>query len=292
MPRALELYCGIGGFAEASKDLNISIEYAFDQNENALAVYNANFSKKAQKFNLEKFDADMLDSLNIDFLWMSPPCQPYTIKGNRKDIEDSRSKSFLKVIEAIFTCKQPPVYIGLENVEYFKNSKARELFVEGLKERGYFIDEVLLCPMEDLGIPNRRLRYYLCASLKPLKELNLKKRVRKLKDFTIESDNPYAVPKEVLQKFSKGFRIVDINDPLSYTTCFTSSYSKSWMHSGAYLRDKKRVRLFEPKEIALLLGFGEEFVLPKELSKKNLYKLLGNSLSVFALKEVLLKFDI
>ena len=287
MIKAIELYCGIGGFSKACANLNISIKKAYDQNDSAISTYNANFEHKAEKFNLEKFNAAQLD--DIDFLWMSPPCQPYTSKGSQKELEDSRSDSFKTVLIAI--SQNPPTHIGVENVEGFKDSSGRDLLVETLKKSGYYINETLLCPSE-LGIPNRRMRYYLTASLKPLKDIEKNSTCKELKEFLKEPNEPFLVPTDKLEKFRSGFRNINANDKDAYSTCFTSSYSKSWMHSGAYLTCKEDVRLFEPNEIASLMGFGDSFIFPKELTKRQGYKLIGNSLSVFAVKSILTQFDL
>jgi DNA (cytosine-5)-methyltransferase 1/tRNA (cytosine38-C5)-methyltransferase len=283
--KAIELYCGIGGFAKASESFGINITKAYDQNDNALLTYNHNFNHKAEKFNLEKFSHTMLN--NIDFVWMSPPCQPYTSKGAKKELEDPRSISFKHILKEI--TKNPPLHIGFENVEGFKNSKGRDLLVNTLKKCGYYISETLLCPSE-LGIPNRRMRYYLCASLKPLKPMIKSSTCKELSEFINEPKEPYLLPKEKLKKFKDGFRILDKNDKNAYTTCFTSSYSKSLMHSGAYLTCKDGVRFFEPDEILKLMGF-EDFEFPTKLSKRQCYKIIGNSISVYALKAILTQFD-
>lgn len=291
MIKAVELYCGIGGFSKAISDLSIQVIKAYDQNDFALATYNANFTHKAEKFNLEKFNAALLDTLDIDFLWMSPPCQPYTSKGVQKDLEDFRSDSFKTVLQALLTCTNLPLHVGLENVAGFFTSKARDLLIQTLEKRGYNISETLLCPSE-LGIPNRRPRYYLCASQKPLRELEKIFTCKSLKEFIKEPSKPSFVPANILEKFQNGFRVVDIYDEKAYTTCFTSSYSKSWMHSGAYLRVGEKIRLFEPEEIASLLGFGEDFLFASHLSQRQKYKLIGNSLSVYAIKAILSQFEL
>ncbi|WP_024954172.1 DNA cytosine methyltransferase [Sulfurospirillum arcachonense] len=291
MIKAVELYCGIGGFSKACEDYEIDVTYAYDQNDAAIATYNTNFTHKAEKFNLEKFDANYLDALHVNFLWMSPPCQPYTKKGVQKDLADNRSDSFKNILNAICTCKNPPLHVALENVEGFKNSQARDLLVSTLEKVGYNITETLLCPSE-LGIPNRRMRYYLCASLKPLKEIKRSFTCKELSQYIKEPDEPYLIPKDILEKFRDGFRIIEATNKDAYTTCFTSSYSKSWMHSGAYLTCKDNVRLFEPNEIASLMGFGDNFIFPKTITKRQSYKLIGNSLSVYAVKTILSQFTL
>ena len=285
--KALELYCGIGGFAKACEGLHVDIVQAYDQSDVAIATYNANFSHKATKFNLEKFNETHLE--DIDFLWMSPPCQPYTSKGDKKELEDSRTNSFKTILKAIN--KNPPLHVGVENVEGFKKSSGRDLLMKTLTKNGYFINETLLCPSE-LGIPNRRMRYYMAASLKPLKPIKKSFTCKELKEFLKEPNDPFLIPNDKLEKFRKGFRIVNPEDKNAYSTCFTSSYSKSWMHSGAYLACSEGVRLFEPSEIANLMGFEDTFIFPDTLTKRQCYKLIGNSLSVYAVQCILTQLDI
>lgn len=222
---------------------------------------------------------------------MSPPCQPYTSKGVQKDFNDTRANSFKTILNAIAMCDKPPTHIAVENVEGFKKSKMREILISTLQTKGYYINETLLCPSE-LGIPNRRLRYYLCASKKPLKKLEKKHIKKKLLEFITNPDKPYLIPPKVLEKFAEGFRILESEDEKAYTTCFTSSYSKSWMHSGAYLKTKDGIRLFEPNEIAHILGFGKDFIFPQSVTKRQAYKLIGNSLSVDVVSCILTQFDL
>ena len=163
--------------------------------------------------------------------------------------------------------------------------------IKTLTNKGYHINETLLCPSE-LGIPNRRMRYYLCASLKPLKPIKKSFTCKELREFIREPKAPFLIPTDKLEKFKSGFRIINPKDKNAYSTCFTSSYSKSWMHSGAYLTCKDGVRLFEPNEIASLMGFGDDFIFPQKLTKQQCYKLIGNSLSLYAVKSILTQFDL
>lgn len=70
------------------------------------------------------------------------------------------------------------------------------------------------------------------------------------------------------------------------TACFTSSYGKSVIRSGSYLETSKGYRRFSPREVCRLLGFEDDFVLPAELSHRQLWHLLGNSLSIPVIQTV------
>ncbi|RKP27524.1 S-adenosyl-L-methionine-dependent methyltransferase [Syncephalis pseudoplumigaleata] len=98
---------------------------------------------------------------------MSPPCQPYTRTGKQLGSEDTRAKSFLRIIDMLGEMQHPPRYLLVENVKGFETSETREALVEQLARLGYVFEEYLLTPLQ-FGIPNSRLRYYLVAKRKPL----------------------------------------------------------------------------------------------------------------------------
>jgi site-specific DNA-cytosine methylase len=98
--RALELYSGIGGFAEAFTTHG-EVVAAIDHNALANQVYASNFEHPLAVKNLDSIPLAQLERREADLWWMSPPCQPYTIRGAQRDLEDPRSKSVLRIIEAL-----------------------------------------------------------------------------------------------------------------------------------------------------------------------------------------------
>jgi site-specific DNA-cytosine methylase len=153
---------------------------------------------------------------------------------------------------------------------------------------GYHLHERLLCPTE-LGVPNRRPRYYLVAAREkrmdppPVRILTCP-----LSAFL--DDHPsaeLALEAAAAASFSRGFRKIDPADPKAYATCFTSGYGKSLMHSGSYLQWKGGLRRFSPDEILRLLGFPQRYRWPEEMPLRKRWHLAGNSLSLFAVREVL-----
>ncbi len=297
--RTLELYCGIGGFAAAASETNLSVAGALDQSQPALSVYRLNFpGHAASQANLETMTSHELESSRADFWWMSPPCQPYTARGFRRDLSDPRASSFIRLMEIL--SKMPegalPCHLALENVAGFGESEARRLLIDMLTGRGYRFQETFLCPM-DLGIPMRRPRYYLAASRKRLEPFRpaVAGKIRRLSrylDTAHDADAPedLKLPDEVLGSFGPGLRILDASDPQAYTTCFTSGYGRSVMHAGSYLRVKGGVRRFSPEEILRLLHFPAGFRFPGGMSSRKKWQLAGNSLSVAAVREILKAF--
>lgn len=104
---------------------------------------------------------------------MSPPCQPYTQGGLKKDHEDTRAKALLHLIEALnlLSDQYRPHYIFVENVPGFEVSQSRAHFIETLHTIGFNVEEYILSPIY-IGIPNDRKRYYLLARRKRPDEID------------------------------------------------------------------------------------------------------------------------
>lgn len=298
--RAVEFFCGIGGFAAAVADSDVRIVAAFDQDPAALATYRLNLPEHpARQVDLGRVSAWEITTATADIWWLSPPCQPYCERGARRDLDDHRAESFIHLLDILERIPDDllPGYLALENVAGFIASQARSRLVTVLETRGYLLKEQLLCPTE-LGIPSRRPRYYLTASLLPCAPVIQKLSVTGLRPLAAYLDHlpgetfpeELIVPQQIIDRFGSGFRIIDPKDPNACTTCFTSSYGRSLMNAGSYLYCGSQVRRFSPEEVIRLLQFPEQFRFSEGLTLRRRWGLAGNSLSVAAVQEVLSAF--
>ena len=297
--RTLELFCGIGGFAAAAAGTNLRIAGALDQDATALATYRLNFPDHAsRRVDLERISGWELTGGGIDFWWLSPPCQPYCERGARRDLSDPRARSLVRILDllAALADDRLPRHLALENVAGFQGSQAHDRLKETLARRGYAVQELLICPTR-LGVPSRRPRFYLAASLEPLSgpaplpALPLRPLAGYL-DPCLDAHPPadLVVPSETVARFGSGFRILRPDDEEAYATCFTSGYGRSLMAAGSYLHCAAGVRRFTPEEILRLLHFPAGFGFPSGLSLRQRWHLVGNSLSVVAVRQVLALF--
>ena len=296
--RALELFCGIGGFAAAAGG-NVRIVGAFDQDPAALATYRLNFpGHGARSVDLERVSAWELTAGGIDLWWLSPPCQPYCERGARRDLADPRARSLVHILDLLGRIPDDllPRHLALENVAGFVASEAHGRLTEILASRGFRVRERLLCPTE-LGIPMRRPRYYLAASrdeLRPLIPL-APRPLRPLADFLdpmFDTSTPdgLLLSSDVVDRFGGALPLLDPADPSACATCFTSGYGRSITSAGSYLRCVGRARHFSPAEIARLMEFPEGFRFPAQITLRKRWHLIGNSLAVGAVREVLRSF--
>lgn len=296
LPRVLELHCGIGGCAAAVEG-RATVTAAIDINTVALGVYRHNFAHRTAARAIESLRADDPLLQGADLWWMSPPCQPYTRRGKGRDLDDPRSRGFLHLLELIDRLR--PTALALENVPEMRGSQAHARLREVLDRSGYEVAEVLLCPTQ-LGVPNRRRRFYVMADRNGLSRWALLESAHQarfmkttasagtsrawqppLRDF-LDTDDPVdlQISPRLLERYEHAIDVVDADDPGALTATFTSAYGRSPVRAGSYLRRNGVVRHFSPEEILRLLGFPADYRLPRNLSRASAWRLVGNSLSI------------
>jgi site-specific DNA-cytosine methylase len=95
------------------------------------------------------------------------------------------------------------------------------------------------------------------------------------------------VAPELLERYAHAVDVVDAGDPHAIASTFTAAYGRSPVRAGSYIRRDGMVRRFSPAEILRLLGFPSTYALPPDLPTATAWRLIGNSLSVPAVREVL-----
>lgn len=293
---------------------------AVDINTTANQVYQYNYPEiNVLSRNIQKISTAEIDKMNVNTILMSPPCQPFTRVGNKKDVDDARSNALVHICSILPELTMID-YILMENVKGFETSQARDLYIDALIKSGFHYQEFLLSPTE-IGIPNTRFRYYCLARRnKPFsfKTNGILERLPNktheivcptIGDFLpslIEDNTEYLLSDEILTKRAN---LLDITHFTSTNTrCFTKAYTHYAEGTGSifcpmtekYLKDifneiqnnslseeEKLVKLksltlryFTPAEVAKLMCFPENFTFPSEMTNKQRYRVLGNSINV------------
>lgn len=289
-PRVVELFCGIGGCAAALGE-TAEVVAAVDVNRAALAVYRRNFVHPTRAAAVESLAPETLRGWAADLWWLSPPCQPFTRRGLGRDDDDPRSRGLLALLPRL--AELGPRHLALENVPGFTGSRMHARLRATLETAGYQAWEGLLCPTE-LGMPNRRRRFYLVASRDPLAPAPaVCATPRPLHECLDPDPAPELFPApEQLARYEGALDVVDPDDPEAVSACFTSAYGRSWVRSGSYLRTERGLRRFSPREILRLLGFPPGFTLPPEQPFARAWPLVGNSLAIVAVRAVLARLPV
>ncbi|KAI9588915.1 tRNA (cytosine(38)-C(5))-methyltransferase isoform 1-T1 [Glossina fuscipes fuscipes] len=333
----LELFSGIGGMNYAFKESGIpgQIVAAVDINTNANAVYTYNNRQTTVlNNNVQKLNLKTLEKLQINCILMSPPCQPHTRVGHKKDIEDNRSHGLMHICSLLPECTFVR-YILMENVKGFEGSLAHSQYIKALRKAGFYYREFILSPTQ-LNIPNTRYRYYCLARRDknfPFEGEHIWTEIPTIKQHQkcintikniLESDNllsaDFLVDQRTLDRRVLLMDIVTSNS--TNTMCFTKAYAYYIEGTGSIfcplkpeqmhqifeklkhldngnsskenqalerreLLQSLHLRYFTPREVARLMGFPETFNFPLEITNRQKYKLLGNSINVQLVSELI-----
>lgn len=285
--RILELYAGIGGVACAVGG-GSRVVLAVDQSPLAAEVYRANFDHPFLCKTVESIPVSTYRDLEADLWWASPPCQPFTRKGNQRFLEDPRASTFIQLLDLVDAVRPPRV--ALENVEGFMGSPGHALLRERLDAAGYAHAWERVLDPTAFGAPNRRSRYFLVAGRTPLHPGPVPSlRPVPLRDYLdAEPDPQLELAAATFASYRHAIDLLDPDDPAAVSSCFGSGYGRSIVRSGSYLAQPGRPpRRFSPSEGLRLLGFPPPFAFPSRLGLRQAWKLLGNSLSIPCVRHVL-----
>ena len=150
-----DLFCGIGGFHYAAESLGLRCVFASDIDEAARSQYEHNFGMVPAGNIQHVKEKDVPDH---DILFGGFPCQPFSIIGNRRGLEDSRGTLIFEIAR-ILHHKQPKAFV-LENVRQLATLDEGTVMRETLKalsKVGYVCDWRILNAL-NYGLPHKRER--------------------------------------------------------------------------------------------------------------------------------------
>lgn len=275
--QCIEFFSGIGGlsFGLKATGRKFIIKHAVDINPLCNAVYRHLHSVVPIAKQVKDLDPS---TLGADIWLISPPCQPF-IRGLR--INDPRD-CLLDLIH--FTPRAMPKYLFIENVVGFESSPTCLATKAILNDLGYGIMEFILSPLQ-FGIPNDRQRYYMFAAIglpnHPLRyDWFDSPTITPLSHYLVSLPDTFVIVE--IDRANYPQKISSPND--STSCCFTKSYGR--YGQGSFIRHGDKLRFFTPKEIANLHCF-PAFDFPSDITLRQQWQLLGNSVNVLVVSKVL-----
>lgn len=169
--RFIDLFCGIGGFRiafeEACQEQNINSNCVFSSDIDKFAQdsYEVNFGERPHG------DITQIDEKDIpdhDILFAGFPCQPFSIIGQMKGLNDTRGTLFFDIARIIKE-KEPKAFI-LENVKQLvghDKGNTLKVILKSLKDLGYHVQYSVLNAL-DYGLPQKRERIVIVGHKEPI----------------------------------------------------------------------------------------------------------------------------
>lgn len=261
--RVIDLFSGVGGLSLGFQMVDIDIVLSVEHDKEIANTYKLNHpNTEIYCEDIENLDIIALEKQykNIDIVIGGPPCQGFSQKGKRLNLDDDRNylfKYFIKFVE-IFK----PKYFLLENVPniittsegFFKNE-----IIKAFEELGYTVDCGILLA-SDFGIPQNRRRAFFLGR-KGKKFLNLPDPT--YKKTTIKEaiyDLPFIASGEGEETYE-----YQVEPQSEYQRLMRGSCTKIYNHQAT-----KHSELALKKLAMIPKGKGKE-VLPKEYLTKSIY---------------------
>ena len=298
--KLIDLFAGTGAFTLAFEATNaVTTVFANDMIQHSKKIYDENFDHELTLQNLHDLQVDNIPK--HDILTAGFPCQPFSIAGNQEGFNDERSNVFWKIL-SIIDHHQPKCVI-LENVKNLISHDKNRTFntiKNNLQTRGYYICHKVLNTAEITGIPQHRERIYIiCLKSKTIfDQFNLDFPIIEKQPISafLESDVPakyyyhddsstwdllktHVIKKDTVYQY----RRVYVRENKSSECPTLTANMGSGGHNVPIILNDTGIRKLTPRECFNLQGFPSSYQLPT-LSDCNLYKLVGNAVSVPVVK--------
>ncbi|AHB80353.1 DNA cytosine methyltransferase [Oenococcus oeni] len=306
--RIISLFAGVGG-----------IDIGFSQAGNFKTVYANEFDKNAQHTFQANFNPNILDPRDIhkvqaseipdgDVVIAGFPCQPFSIAGYRKGLEDERGSLFFEALR-IIKAKQPEV-VFLENVKNLvthDHGNTFKVIREYLVHAGYYIKWKVLNAKDYGNIPQNRERIYVVGfkdkqtfdKFSFPAPIKLKTRLSDVIDFNknVADKFYYKQGKQAfydqLEEEMKNpdsiyqWRRQYVRENKSGVVPTLTANMGTGGHNVPLIRTKdERIRKLTPRETFNTQGYPKNYELPEDESTSALYKQAGNSVAVPVIKRI------
>ena len=166
---AVDMFCGVGGLTYGLQQAGINVVAGLDVDETCKYPFEKNNNAKFISKDICKFTGTELSELypdnSIKLLVGCAPCQPFSaqtrkIKNRSSDEKWSLLNDFGRLIEEV-----KPELIAFENVPPIIKENIFTEFCDKLDSLGYYFDPELIVHSPDYGIPQKRHRLVLIASI-------------------------------------------------------------------------------------------------------------------------------
>lgn len=286
--KVVDLFCGCGGLSLGFEKAGFDVVAAFDKWNEALNVYNLNFSHPARQLDLTdvEYCAETIASYSPDMIIGGPPCQDFSSAGKR-DENNGRGDLTVHYAEIVSTVK--PMMFVMENVDRIvktnKLTSAMQIFREAGYGLSYRIMDASYC-----GVPQKRKRFFMVGKLGEKDgfmdayfEANLSKNPMTMREYfgdTLGIEYYYRHPRSYARR-----GIFSIDEPSPTVRGVNRPMPDGYeIHHNDPVQCKDGIRPLTTKERSLVQTFPEEFQFAG--NKTDVEQMIGNAVPVNLAKYV------
>ncbi len=298
----LDLFCGCGGMSKGLSEAGLNIVAGIDVWDKAIQSYKKNYhhmgiTADLTKLPPEKFQSEYnKDALPIDIIVGGPPCQAYSVAGNR-DPNDPRASLFMEYVKYL-DYFNPKAFI-MENVIGILSVKTanRENVIDIIMAQLTRNYECVICKLyaSDFGVPQNRRRVIIIGirkdlGIKPIEPTvinTIENRipVKNILENREDVDPSHYLSERAIEGIQRkkerskengqgfGAQMLDFNKP-SFT--IPARYWKDGYDALVRYNDTE-IRRLTIKELKRIQSFPDDYII--EGSKKDIIMQIGNAVA-------------
>lgn len=169
-PKALDLFSGCGGFSTGLLDAGVEVVAGFDIDRRSIEAFDYNHSYRSGKGHVLDLSTatgrdvmELAGLSRVDLIVGGPPCQPFSIVGKQRGLEDERGNLVLDFIRLVGEIRPTAViFENVANLSKMSGGKLLKVIVSRLEALGYLVAHDVLC-VADYGVPQIRKRLFVVA---------------------------------------------------------------------------------------------------------------------------------
>ncbi|MCP8856872.1 DNA cytosine methyltransferase [Latilactobacillus fuchuensis] len=300
--KMISLFAGVGGidigFSNAG---DFETVYANEVDKNARKTYTANFGDTLLDGNdIRNVQTSKLP--NADIVLAGFPCQPFSIAGYRKGLEDERGDLFFEALRIIKAVKPGIVFLeNVKNLVTHDHGNTFKVIREFLVHSGYYIKWKVLNSKDYGNIPQNRERIYIVGftNIDAYEQFEFPEKIpltTKLSEvikfndivdrkyyYTEEKQTFYPELKEAMtsQDTVYQWRRQYVRENKSgVVPTLTANMGTGGHNVPLILTDSQEIRKLTPRETFNVQGYPQNYTLPDDEANGPLYKQAGNSVSI------------
>jgi|TARA_B100001971_G_scaffold211694_1_gene239980 DNA (cytosine-5)-methyltransferase 1 len=305
------LFSGVGGIELGFERNGFEVLWANEYDKESCKTYRSNFNHKLIEQDIHTLEGGNLPP--VDIITAGFPCQAFSVAGYREGFRDPRGNLFFEIMRLVDELPKKPKVLFLENVKNFythDGGNTYKVVHRTLENFGYSVFTEILNTADYTNIPqNRERTFIICfkdevnwtlndkcecswtfdALFPPPKydhTLHIKDILedKKVEDRFYYNESAYMY--DELKKHMKSrdtvyqWRRKYVRENKSDMCPTLTANMGTGGHNVPLIIDEWGFRKLTPEECFRFQGYDSSYKLPEDVSTSQLYKQIGNSVTV------------